>query len=404
MKKHYFALIFISSVALGWLSRGSVSATNPPQIFKTSRTRTEQKTETAGTNNVREAEFLAFAKRVSTHDYSENDAFAKNLVPKDRGALIKTLLVEGDPSGLSHEGSAMIDSILHTWVADDFEGAWDWSKQITDDTFRRFIAGEILDQVIWKDPARAMALHLEMKATDSKFQSSVPGIALQAAGRKSASEFLDVLSKIPLHGGGSTRPDFARDFDFQQAAAGISALLRIQNKLPDEYPRGFVGAWAERDPDAAFAWGVSESESLQFRFNEFLEGIEKQGIPGAASAWVVGKIEESESSRAFFRFHMAHAPVASLNGVVKAWANSNSSDRFLTELLLARYEDAGSHFFSTALTGMSSPQVRLEAIAQMKKAGLDFTSQAEQATDIQYQAWGLTKQQLQATVIPTVKH
>ncbi len=241
MKKRSLVLIFISSAALGWLSRGSILVMNPQQAVKTAQTRPERKSGTRPTPTAREAEFLAFVRRVPTLNDKEKDAFSKNLAPKNRGAMIETLLKEGDPSGLSHEGYGMVNSILKIWVAEDFESAWTWSQQITNDACRRFVTGKLLDEMAKKDLARALALHLEMNAADPKFKSSVPLVALEATTPKSASDFLNVLGKIPLHGGGTRHFEFAKDFNFQQAAAGISALLGKQNQLPDEFPMNFIG-------------------------------------------------------------------------------------------------------------------------------------------------------------------
>ncbi len=143
-----------------------------------------------------------------------------------------------------------------------------------------------------------------------------------------------------------------------------------------------------------------ENQSPGNCFSDLLEGIEKQGIPEAASAWVASKIEESESSRQLIVEGMSNASAASINGIVKAQANSNSSDRFLTELFVNQCQYY-PHDFTTTLSGMSSTQARLEAFAQVKKAGADLT---EEITETQYQAWGVTKQQFEAIFPPTAEH
>jgi hypothetical protein len=400
MKKRFLCLIFVGCVPLGWLARGGVSPQNPPQAIQASQTRREGKTAPRQTSTTREAEFLAFAKRLPPLTNAEGHEFNKNLTPQDRGLLLETLLKEGNPSGLKYEGHSAISSILEIWVNEDFEGAWTWSQQLTNDTSRRFMMGKILDQLSRKDLTRALALHLEMHAADPKFESDAPLFALEATTPKSASDFINLLNKIPLHGGGTEDFDFAKDFDFQQAAVGTSELLKKQNQLPDEFPMNFIKAWGERDPDAAFAWLASEKHNNKFSFNELLEGIEKQGIPGAASTWAAGKIEESESSRKSVIDGMYHAQSAAINGIVKALPNTNSSDRFLTELLIAKSK-GGTVDLKPMLSGMSSPQARLEAFSQVKKQGHNLSNKI---TQNQYQAWGVTQQQFEAIFPPTTQH
>jgi hypothetical protein len=400
MKKRFLYPIFVGSVALGWLARGGISPQNPPQAIQASQTRLEGKTASRQTSTAREAELLAFAKRLPTLNSVELEELNKNLTPQERGLLLETLLKEGNPSGLKGEGHSAIHGILWIWVNEDFEGAWTWSQQIANDASRRFMMGKILDYLGEKDLTRALALHLEMHAADPKFESDVPLIALEATTPKSASDFINLLNKIPLHGGGTEDFVFAKDFDFQQAAVGTSELLKKQNQLPNEFPMNFIKAWGERDPDAAFAWLASEKHNNKFSFNELLEGIEKQGIPGAASTWAAGKIEESESSRKSVIDGMYHAQAAAINGIVKALPNTNSSDRFLTELLIAKSKDRRVDL-TPMLGGMSSPQARLEALSQVKKQGYNLSNKI---TQNQYQAWGVTQQQFEAIFPPTTQH
>ena len=400
MKKRFLCLIFVGCVALGWLARGGVSPQNPPQAIQASQTRPGGGTAPRETSTAREAEFLAFAKRIPTFNGNEEYEFSKNLTPQDRGALLETLLKEGNPSGLKYEGHKAVATILRTWVNEDFEGAWTWSQQIANDASRRFMMGKILDHLGRIDLTRALALHFEMHAADPKFESGVPLIALEVTTPKSAGDFINLLNKIPLHGGGTRNFDFVKDFDFQQAAVGASALLKKQNQLPDEFPMNFMQVWGERDPDAAFAWLASEKHNNDFSFSALLEGIEKQGIPGAASAWAAGKIEESESSRKSVIDGMYYAEAAAINGIVKALPDINSSDRFLTELLIVKSKDRRVDLMPM-LSGMSSPQVRLEAFSQVKKQGHNLSNKI---TKNQYQAWGFTQQQFEAIFPPTTQH
>ena len=109
---------------------------------------------------------------------------------------------------------------------------------------------------------------------------------------------------------------------------------------------------------------------------------------------------ESESSRKSVIDGMYYAEAAAINGIVKALPNTNSSDRFLTELLIAKSK-GGTVDLKPMLSGMSSPQARLEAFSQVKKQGHHLSNKI---TQNQYQAWGVTQQQFEAIFPPTTQH
>ena len=402
MKKPFLLLIFSGSAAVGWLMHGGVPARGEEHAGKIAEARSpQQKLDKVKRLSAREKEFQDFTKRIPILSDAERHSFGDNLGAEDRGKLIETILKEGNPNRLSNESRSIIESILTIWVTKDFDGAWAWSQRLFPDAYRRYIAGNILDKLAKGDLTRALNLHMEMIAIDPKFSSRVPSLALSQAAGKSAGEFLTILNQIPPHGSGNSGGcEFARDFDFQLAADGISRLLK-HKELPSEFPRNIVKAWAERDPDAAFAWLTLKDEiGGGGSFRVLLDEIEKQGNPGAASAWVVGKLEESESSRQKILSGMVNATSANITGVINALPDSSSSDRFLTELFAVQTRHY-LHDFATTLPRMSSPRVRLEAFAQAKKDGVSLAGRFPETA---YQTWGITKEQFDAIFPPTEGH
>jgi hypothetical protein len=398
MKKPFLLLIFVGSVGLGWVGHQGVSAMSPQSAAQPSQSRhSERKTNSKRPHDTHEKEMRAFARQFPLLDYHEQETFSEKLAPSDRGALLEAMLKEGSPSGFKHEQCCLLYSVLSIWVAEDGDGAWAWCQQLTPEASRRFMTGEVLDELAKKDLNKALALHLKLHATDPKFNSDVPLIALEATTTKSARDFLEVLNKIPLRGGGTRNFSFAKDFDFQQAADGVTALLARQHALPDEFPMNFIKSWAERDPDAALAWTKPENQRGGNSFQYLLEGIENQGIPGAASAWVARKIVESEGTRRLIINGMIGASAANIDGVVKALPDQDHSDRFLTELFAEQTRETPGIYY-TALQAMSSPQVRLEAFAQAKKDGVNL---AKHITESEYKSWGITKPQFDAIFPPT---
>ena len=400
MKKLFFVLIFIGNATLGWLIHSGVRAKNPQQSAQTSSALRELASKTDRAKEAREKEFKNLAKNFSRIDYGEQCALSRNIAPQDRGAFLEAFLKEQDPSGYSSEANSMIEGIIKIWATEDFEGAWNWSRQIIDDNCRRYISGKVLSKLAEKDLKRALALHMEISIVDPEFYSKAPFLALQETTRKSARDFLDVLGKIPLHQGGTLDFEFAIDFDFQEAAEGISALLRKQEELPGQFPMNYMKVWGERDPDGALMWFANQENTDRLGFADILEGVEKQGIPGAASAWVAKKIEESEKLRKVIIEGVSVPSAARLNGILKALPDSNSSDRFLTELLVNQSQYSTINF-TTTLSGMSSLQARLDAFAQVRKVGRDLGSNI---SETQYKAWGVTRQQFETIFPPSGKH
>ena len=391
MKKRHFVLLFASSLVAGWAWRSATSSNDLPQSAQASPTRLRPKMARTPARSERLEQFSKFT-------FNEQMNFCNNALSQDRAALVELLLHDGDPSGLVWESRTMIDIMIEAWVKEDFTSAWAWCQQLTCVTWKRYIAGELLDLLAEKDFTLALNLHLEMSAADSLFDSSIPDRALANAATKSASDFLDVLGKFPDRNSNSIEANFARDFDFKQTAEGVNALLRKQKKLPPEFPYNFIETWGERDPDAAFDWLVSlgRDSDCDADLDSLLEGLGKQGIPGATSNWVAGKIEESVTSRSVIAQGLTNASSAMIQDIQKALPSSESSDRFMTELFLEQCK-VGPSNYSASLAAMSSPQVRINAFLRAKKEDHDLN---REANELRYEDFGVTRQQFEEIFPP----
>jgi hypothetical protein len=250
-----FVLIFIGSIALGWLMHGGAPAENLPQTAQTSSARQELATKADRAKDAREAKFKNLAKQFATMESDEIDAYCANIAPQERGPFLETLFREEDPSGYSSQSYWMIDKILGIWATEDYESAWAWSQQITNDLCRRYILAKLLEKLAENDPTRALNESIEMSAADPKFYSSVGLHLLNKAASKSAGDFNEVLAKLPLSDNTCTpNINFAEDFNFQQVADGIAKFSKKEeSKLPWGFPSNFYHVWAVCDREAAFA-------------------------------------------------------------------------------------------------------------------------------------------------------
>jgi hypothetical protein len=87
---------------------------------------------------------------------------------------------------------------------------------------------------------------------------------------------------------------------------------------------------------------------------------------------------------------------ASFEGILKALPVSDSSDYFFTELMVKECQSSEVDFVPL-LNRMSSPEVRLRALSQIKKNSRNYNGEI---SETQYQAWGVTRQQFEAILSP----
>jgi hypothetical protein len=250
---------------------------------------------------------------------------------------------------------------------------------------------------------RALALHVEMVTEYPLFHSSVPPNIFKQAASKDAASFLEVLGVLgelpcdPFAENIGELADFAVNFDFQQAADGLTALKTNRGgKSPPAFPTNFLSTWAARDADAAYAW-FSKTERSPFEtFGSFLDGIEKQGVPGSSSTWAANKLNEAGTVRdAMIRSLTEDGSdrlPTTINSIAQAMPDAASRDRFLGDVVTMSNLSEPVVTFSYALTQMSSTTARLETLQRLGKGGDLF---AVNIPDSLLQQWGLTRQQVE---------
>lgn len=396
MKPRWAPIFFAAGLGAGWLIFiGSSHETAETGTNSAAPVVTKREPRPATTPH--EAKFRSFAKQLPKLSAEEQAAFKKSLSPADRPAAIGAMLAQAGPDGAPVQTKTMLFEILDTWAGEDFEGAWEWSRTIENDASRSFVATRLLNAILDKDLDHALSLHLEMAAEDPEFKSDVPLTALKQAASKDAATFLELLGKLPMrnYGGASTGMNFAADFDFQQAADGITALRKSAGRFPSERPSNFLASWAERNADAAYAWFSKNPDAGTFgNFNNLLEGIDKKGVSGASHTWAAGKLNDSGPARdAMIRnlaqFNMGPTVISS---IAQAMPDTASRDRFLGDLVTMHPFADPTVRLSNALNQMSTPEARLGILQTL---GTSRKLDAAKIPDAQLQQWGLTRQQVE---------
>lgn len=399
MKARWASIIFAAGLGAGWLIFGGGTHETAETAGNKYVAPVVTKREPRPATNPHDVKFRNFAKELPTLSVEEREAFQKSLAPGDRAAAIEALLAQAGPYGIPEEDMSMLDQILKIWAGEDINGAWSWCQRIKSDVTREFVAGILLNGFADKDLDRAFALHLEMATENPDFGSSVPMKILHQAVSKDAASFLDLLGKLPFGNGGSARPeDFAEDFDFQQAAEGVTALRKNRGgKSPPVYPTNFLSTWASRDADAAYAWYCKNpGEPFNESCVNLIEGLEKQGSPGAV--WVAEKLNDPGSARdAIIRWLTEFTEIYSghnstISSIAQAMPDAANRDRFLADMVTTSRYAYPIDPFGYALTQMSTPAARLDTLQRLGKSNkLD----AAKIPDAQLQQWGLTRQQVE---------
>jgi hypothetical protein len=411
MKTRPFDLIWISGVivagvATGWLIRGGATVVSPPPAEESI---TQSARRSASTSPRTQNKWQAFATQFSEINEKERAVFQKNIAPQDRGTAIEALLAQGGPDGFDRELETMINQLVSQWAEENFEAAWAWSRQLKGEGTQNFIASKLLDKLVMTDPERALSCYLEMIQTNPSFESKVPEKVLAGAALKSAEDFLNFAGKFGLSWDPGDSCEFAKDFNFQQVADGIAKLQGSgDRKLPMGFPRNFHEAWAEQDREAAFVNFTKGTFDYLGDFYRFLGDLEKHNPPEAVWDWVAEKIQNSEVSSKAIRRNLRNLNAVSFNGIIQALPDAASRDHFLMQIALegeivSRRDDVPS----TAISAMSSPQVRLEAFSKMHQddPGLPYGRPLDitKITDADLQAWQITRQQVEAIFSEPIK-
>ncbi len=401
MKARWTPLIFAAGLGAGWLIFGGGTRESAEAAKNKSAAPVVRKSEAPTVTSPHESKFHTFAKELPKLSEDEREAFTKSLTPGDRAAAIEAMLDQAGPDGIPVVTHSMIVQILMTWASEDFDGAWAWARQVESDGDRKFVASQILDVCGGKDPDRALALHLEMAAEDPDFSSSAPLDILQKAASKDAASYLDLLGKLPFGKGVRGRAmDFAADFDFQQAADGLTDLKKRHDRgYPSAFATNFLASWASRDVDAAYAWFAKNPDPFFYEnFCSLLEGIEKLGVPGASYAWAADKLNEPGPARDAMIQSLMHPRssrgLTDINFIAQAMPDAASRDSFLSDVMTIMRGTRGEIAieFIYVLSQMSTPAVRMETFRQLGKNSL---LRVAKIPDAQLQQWGLTRQQIE---------
>ncbi len=404
MKKRWAVVIFFAGSLLG----GLIGYSSRPEqskfgfITEIALENPRDRKMQAGANTIPQR-WLSLAKQATTFSDEERTNFLKQLAPTDRGKALDALMSQVGPGSTSDQVTSTMSQILDWWAEKDFEEALAHCRKCSNDGMRKYLLGQLINFLAEKDLDRAIQLLAEQKTEDPLFECNlIFTLASEKMGEK-ANRLLDLLSKLPMTSGSTgTDVDFSHDYDFKAAANGIMAMIKANpGKTPTVLPTNLFESWAARDPDAAQVWWVKNGSFAFNNWSSLLNGVEKHSTPEAASAWVVTKLEEPGAPREKMIRELAAysgSDVAGkINTIARAMPDIATQDRFLTDVILTNWDPLSSRF-RFAISGLSSPQTRLAAFQKIATTNQGiFLGEIDEA---QFQAWGLTRQQVELICKP----
>lgn len=164
MKRRWALILFFSGNLLGgWIGYSSRPAAVNSELkteiaLKNPRDRKMQVGAEAHSQK-----WQTLAKRVTTFSTDERESFLKQLAPADRGKALDALMSQAGPGSTSNLVTSMMDKILKSWAAEDFEAALSFCQKCTNDGMKKYMLGQLLETLVNTDPDRAIQLFAQQK-------------------------------------------------------------------------------------------------------------------------------------------------------------------------------------------------------------------------------------------------
>ena len=405
MKKRWAVVMFFAGSLLGGLIGYSSRPDSDKLGFKDDVVVTkprERRKEAGGIAHSQKWQSLG--KRIATFSDKERANFLEQLAPTDRGKALDALMSQVGPGRSSPLITSMMSEILKSWATENFEETLSFSQKCSNDGMRNYMLDQLLEVAAVEDPDRALQLYVDQIIVDPTFRSEVYITVAENKGGESAQQLLDILFKLRVRGSGyaGINVNFSDDYDFRAAADGIAAMIEAN---PEQHftvlPMNLLSSWAAADPDAAQAWWAKGGSFMSDDWYKLLMGVEKNSTPEAAAAWTAAKLAEPGAPRERMIQNLSRfddeANGGRISRIAQAIPEVAAKDHFFNEIIFAN-KSILSGGYRSAMSGLSSTAARLAAFQKIgaKKLWIDL----EEINDAQFQAWGLTRQQVELIVKP----
>jgi hypothetical protein len=396
MKKLWLLPVFACGTLVGWLARDGMPSQPKAVTSETQPTKTKRDRTTETSQNSYAQKWRALSRQSQAFTQEEREKFINQLPPEDRLKALEALMADAGPKGLSTKTLFLMTQILGEWAKTDFEGAWDDCAKCQSPGLRKFMQSELIDLLASKDPARALSSLQDLAAEDPAVDTKAIVTLARGEMGKNPEQLLALVTALPdartFYSSGLTYPE---DFDFEKLASG---LADIEKKNPGKAmgfgPDNVLGAWADRDPEGAHAWWLKGEKFDYNGWGQILDSVEKRSTPESAAAWAVEKFEDPGAPREKMIRELSGgtSQASKINGIARAMPDIAAQDRFLSEVVQVNWNGLDRNY-GFALTGLSSPQARLETLRKLSAD--NHQPNIGGISDAQFQTWGITRTEVE---------
>lgn len=259
-------MLAVAGFALGaatvWLAKPEhVEAAIPPSKSERSR---EARRNDAGKDRSREAR--RWMDRIEAEKVGD---VAKDVPTGDLRSVIEGVM-ESVWGGMNRQQQEALFTLISEWARRDPKAALAWAHSLRQPTQREVGLISIAAAIAEKDPRAGFEVYSELPEVRTSLGTAVlekmfNSLYQEAAGKGPAG-VLEFARRIPKNETNmimGIRMDYPEGFDFATLADGLSKITSdSRTRLPFE-PTSVLGAWALRDPDAAFDHVIAQSANGQ---------------------------------------------------------------------------------------------------------------------------------------------
>ena len=319
---------------------------------------------------------------------------------------LEALMASTGPEGVGYELKAVMESILRDWASEDFEGAWAAALDQSHPGLKRFMLSTLLDTQFANDPEKTFSLYLEQAAKDPAFPWNVPLKTMGLRAGEGADAYIEAFSKLPWGNFNvGTTMKFSVDFDFRKVADAVSTLGKASpDQITPVFASNFFETWAARNAEEAQAWWKQNGSVMLDNWGGILTGVEKSMGPQAAAEWAAHELQSNPEKRKEMLEGIIPSHEGSshrINLIADSMPDVASRDAFLSDFFATTRHSDPLDRFSFVISGMSSPETRLDALRNFREtAGYIIDTNVP---DTQLQEWGISRDQLNETLRPKKK-
>lgn len=395
------ALVLLACAG-GWqMLRTRTEPKVAPTAVQSPKARPARDRVVASTVEQRMAKWDDLFKQVDRWSVQQIRDFPKTLKPSERMATLEALAVKFGPERIDNHGNWAVQMILRQWAEENFDDAWESCQQGLEGKVRGQLLGILVDILAKTDPQRALDLYSKAAKEERSITCELPMKLLIERAASGTETYLDLIDRLPfVETGGGNSLVFAEGFDFQKVSNRYRELIATNPPIdtPGALPSNFLRAWAERDPDAAYADWLNRGPLFFDNLSGLYEGVKTAVGEDAAAEWMAARLGESAGARERVITELAIMGVrekqADIIRMAGHFPEGDARDGFFTEILVAGGVRDPFDRYPELVAELSTPAALLETSRQM--AAHRKVPDIDNMTDVQLQSWGVTREQLKA--------